>query len=242
MKKPRYLQVAQDVETQIRDGVFALGTLLPTENELCERYNVSRYTVREALRRLQMDGLISRRQGAGTVIEQIRPTAGYEQAIDTIDDLLQYAIDSVFRFTSDGAVAVDLETAQVLHCRPGHIWLKLHGLRRLPNSPRPVCLTEVYIDARFSDALTQLERDHGPLFQQLERLYGVHADSITQEIQAVALSAGQARRLGAETGAPGLRIVRRYRDAQGEVFEISVSHHVGDQFTYTMHLDKQGAR
>ena len=42
---------------EVGDGKFPIGSMLPTELELCERFDVSRYTIREALRRLEEIGL-----------------------------------------------------------------------------------------------------------------------------------------------------------------------------------------
>ncbi|RYG99361.1 MAG: GntR family transcriptional regulator, partial [Alphaproteobacteria bacterium] len=64
---PLYAQVAGTLKEEIVSGAWPVGSLLPTEDELCARFSVSRYTVREALRRLREDGLVSSRQGAGTV-------------------------------------------------------------------------------------------------------------------------------------------------------------------------------
>lgn len=65
---PRYLQVARELRQDIVDGVYPVGSQLPTEHELCERFSVSRYTVREALRRLRDDHLIESRPRAGTLV------------------------------------------------------------------------------------------------------------------------------------------------------------------------------
>ena len=65
-KRPRYRQVAEKLKSAIEAGEYPVGSLLPTESELCASFNISRYTAREALRRLAEMGLVSRRQGAGT--------------------------------------------------------------------------------------------------------------------------------------------------------------------------------
>ena len=62
----RYLQIARTLRKEIVDGVYPVGSQLPTEHELCERFAVSRYTVREALRRLREDNLVASRPRAGT--------------------------------------------------------------------------------------------------------------------------------------------------------------------------------
>jgi len=62
----RYLQIARTLRKEIVDGVYPVGSQLPTEHQLCQRFDVSRYTVREALRRLREDNLVAtRRDGLG---------------------------------------------------------------------------------------------------------------------------------------------------------------------------------
>ena len=63
----RYLQVARALRKEIVDGVYPVGSQLPTEHQLCERFSVSRYTIREALRRLRDDNLVASRPRAGTL-------------------------------------------------------------------------------------------------------------------------------------------------------------------------------
>ncbi|WP_439534750.1 GntR family transcriptional regulator [Polymorphobacter sp.] len=63
--EPRYQQVAEALRAGILDGTLAEGTQLPTEASLCASYGISRFTAREALRRLQGEGLIRRRRGSG---------------------------------------------------------------------------------------------------------------------------------------------------------------------------------
>jgi GntR family transcriptional regulator len=67
-----------------------VGSLLPTELELSERYGVSRHTIRIALRELQDLGLVSRRKKVGTRVEAIAPTSNYLQSITSIEDLVQF--------------------------------------------------------------------------------------------------------------------------------------------------------
>ena len=60
---PRYHQISNILTERIELGRYAIGDLLPTEQDLCAEFDVSRYTIREALRRLTEAGLVRRRQG-----------------------------------------------------------------------------------------------------------------------------------------------------------------------------------
>jgi DNA-binding GntR family transcriptional regulator len=68
MKQHRYERIAQLLEERIASGSVAVGETLPTEAQLCQRYAVSRYTAREALRRLRDAGLITRRPRTGSTV------------------------------------------------------------------------------------------------------------------------------------------------------------------------------
>ncbi|MGM2880247.1 GntR family transcriptional regulator, partial [Bacillus cereus group sp. BC57] len=86
----RYAQVARDLSERIASGEYAVGGLLPTELELCERYGVSRHTVRAAIAELQQSGLVSRRKKVGTRVEAAQPHAHYRQALTSLEDLVQF--------------------------------------------------------------------------------------------------------------------------------------------------------
>ena len=64
--EPRYMALARQLAKEIRKGKYPVDTLLPTEAELTTKYGLSRFTVREAIRQLQSQGLVFRRQGVGT--------------------------------------------------------------------------------------------------------------------------------------------------------------------------------
>ena len=66
--EPLYLQLTDALIAQVKDGVYADGSLLPSERELCESYNVSRTTVRQALHELAAKGYTKSIHGKGTVL------------------------------------------------------------------------------------------------------------------------------------------------------------------------------
>ena len=65
---PVFVRVAHQILTAIRDGSFPAGDRLPSEQLLCERFGVSRPSLREALSALQFAGYLASKQGFGTVV------------------------------------------------------------------------------------------------------------------------------------------------------------------------------
>ena len=90
------------------------------------------------------------------------------------------------------------------------------------------------------EAATRVSPNEDTIFRQLERLSGIKIAQVTQDIQAVVASAEVARLLGLTKRAPCLRILRCYKDADGQILEISANHHPGERFAYSMHIEVEG--
>ena len=65
---PLYKQLMQKLRTDIQSGVYPVHSRIPSEQELCQTYQVSRVTVRKALAELTQEGLLKRHQGKGTFV------------------------------------------------------------------------------------------------------------------------------------------------------------------------------
>lgn len=70
---PRYLQVAQLLRQEIMAGHYPPGTMLPGENALTARYEVSASTVRLAVSVLREEGLVETRRGSGSFVRSVPP-------------------------------------------------------------------------------------------------------------------------------------------------------------------------
>jgi len=67
---PKYQTVADSMRQEIESGQYSERQLLPTEQVLCQRFQISRQTVRRALSLLEDEGLITRRQGSGSRLRE----------------------------------------------------------------------------------------------------------------------------------------------------------------------------
>ena len=68
---PQYKRIYEILRKHIVEGVYDEGDLLPSENELCNIYGLTRPTVRQALSELVQDGYISKQQGKGSIVNKI---------------------------------------------------------------------------------------------------------------------------------------------------------------------------
>lgn len=235
---PRYLELAGELREFIMAGRFANGGQFPTETELCKQYSVSRFTVREALRKLQAEGLIARKRGSGTTVQPAAARGGaLHQPLSNVGEILQYGRGSEVTYLEQDAGPLPTIVAEQIAESTSGTWRRFHGVRRTSGDAPPLATTDAFFHERLGDAVDRIDLAAGTMFSQIEQLAGVRIGKITQDIQAVAANKVIAGELGISKGDPVLRILRCYLDPAGAVFEISVSHHPGARFAYAMHID-----
>src|SRR6201996_7708963 len=138
---PLYLQLVHALKEEIVSGVHPVGSQLPTEEELCARFSVSRYTVREALRRLREDNLVASRQGAGTVVVAPRPSDSFVHEVMSINDLVAFATGVRFAVDAIEMIEIDDKLSVRTGIAVGEEWLAVRGFRHTEGSELPVCWT-----------------------------------------------------------------------------------------------------
>ena len=98
---PKYLAIAAWMKKNIQSNHFKYGEKLISENQLCEKFSVSRQTARQAVATLEQEGLVTRRQGSGTYINRLNPTN--KPATHHIGVITTYLDDHVFPYIISGA-------------------------------------------------------------------------------------------------------------------------------------------
>jgi GntR family transcriptional regulator len=229
---PRYRQIASLLRKRITSGKLKPGDLLPTEMELCRTFGISRHTAREALRLLSVDGLIERRRGAGTIVT-LPGQATFAQALSDFEALLQYARNARLEITSECEANEDAIRKLGLSGK----YRQFVGFRREGRKP-PQAITTVFIRRLFAPDAETIAGLDGSISEWIEQTHGVKVLRVNQRMEAVALSAGDAKRLGVDPGFPALRTVRRYRDASGDQILVSESLHPAGRFAYDMELKR----
>lgn len=98
---PKYQSIADALRQEIENGQYSNQQLLPTEQLLCRRFQISRQTVRRALSLLESEGLITRRQGSGSRLrEHKEPEALLNCSIAVVTTYISdYIFPSILRGT-----------------------------------------------------------------------------------------------------------------------------------------------
>jgi GntR family transcriptional regulator len=225
----RYQQIMQSIAEDISSGRVALGERLPTEPELCERYDAGRHTIREAVRGLVDIGMVERRPRVGTRVISAEPIAGYRWLPGSAADISANVSASRIVRPRSSVVTADEPTARRLGCTAGDRWFRFAGPRILRESAAaPVCFSEQYVP--------DTPRARRTITTGAFSVRDMAGQVVEQEIRADLLDSEQAEALDASPGSAALVVVRRHRDADGTLIAVGIHTHPADRFSITMTL------
>jgi GntR family transcriptional regulator len=214
---PLYRRVSQALATEISKKQLSPGTAIESEQSLCERFNVSRITVRKALDELVALGLVVRRRGVGTFVQEqslanwsITLTGVIEDVITPVH--LDISSDGLRPLPDDLARLADLATTTKMQCFEGTNLIKpetplLHVAFYFP----PPIAAQLSADAL---------RGSVQAIKLVQELTGAKISHATQTLDAKNATPHIAKALRIPVGQAVLRVIRVYYDIDHKPVEL----------------------
>ena len=236
--KPRYAELGDLLREAIERGDYPVGGLLPTELELCGRFEVSRHTARAALAQLITAGLVSRRPGAGTRVIAQHEAMRYQHSIDTVDTLIQYGNETRLKVLSGERRVADQPLALKLEIAKGKEYVHLVALRLEEPTREPIAITEMFVPLRRGVPAEKL-LDLTTAARTVARfLDPTRLSCVEQVFDATSFSTNDAKLLGIKRSEPAMRVQRRYRNSSNQLLMLAISLHPPGRFAYGMVLSR----
>jgi GntR family transcriptional regulator len=169
---PLWAQLEAQLKQRLEAGEFT--ERFPTDTELVDEYQVSRHTVREAIRHLNRTGILRRERGRGTVVNR----AEFEQPLGALYSLFRSIESSGAEQRSD-VLALREETDEVaaeqLEVAPDTPLVFLERLRRAGGEP--LAIDRTWIPMSIGAPLLDSNFERTALYDEMERLCGVRPDA-----------------------------------------------------------------
>ena len=223
---PLYKQLMARLRRDITEGVYPIHSRIPSEQQLCDTYQVSRVTVRKALNDLTQEGLLVRQQGKGTFVSLPRIQKNLRE-INSFHSACRMLGCTAGTRMIHRQLTLPTEEDAFLNLQEGEQVIEIARLRLADDLP--VMLEINRFPARF-DFLLKAELS-GSLYTLLES-EGVEAQQATHDISLCYATAQQAKLLELEPGAALLQLDEQIFDQHGQ--PLHRSHQVirGDRFTF----------
>lgn len=150
-------RVADSIERGIADGLYALGTKLPGENEIAETYRVNRHTVRRALAALAERGLVRAERGSGTYVEAPRLAYPLRSRTRFSEHVAAGGREASGELIASSMEPATRELASRLNVKTGTMLLRLDSRRFADKTPLSTGTTYLVAD-RFINGAKVYER------------------------------------------------------------------------------------
>ena len=236
---PLYTQLIKLIKGCIEDGSLAVGDMLPSELEICEHFDISRSTARQALLSLEKEGLLVRERGRGTFVSKPKINHGLGNIYDfgaelrSIGVALRTKVLAFERLEAPGA-----ELSRRLGLKKGEGIYKIVRLRIAESEP--LILETMFVPMKYCPRLTRETVEQGSLHRRIFEHSGIVPSQAVETYNCAVIDKNEAALMKCKPGSSAFFIQRTSRGEDGEIFEISVMLLRGDRCKYEIEMAQDG--
>ncbi|MCX5202209.1 GntR family transcriptional regulator [Streptomyces sp. NBC_00237] len=234
-KLPLWYQVSQSLRASILGRTPDASLRLPTEEQLAAHYGVSVLTMRQALKELESEGLISRHRRRGTFIEPGARRGAPRRLIGSIDAIVAQQSGEPTTLLSHGPVAVPGDLAE--HFPDVDRVMTYRRLRRDADTGEPTNWAENAVRPEIGDRLKADDLERWPMTKVLRDVVGVRISRITDTIEARLADPETAGLLGVPLCSPILHYTGVTYDVEGRVVDVARIRYRGDRFSFSVTVE-----
>ncbi len=220
VEAPKYVRLAQTIQSRIEDGTYAPGSRVPSENQLVQAFGMSRPTVVRALELLKRDGWLESRQGYGTIVRG-RPAVVEQKDRRGTEALTRDESQASGRLVAVEDTPVPARVASVLGLPKRALVLIRRFL--VEEDGEPIELVSSYFPAGLVDGTELANPDplSGGTRAHLEARKKVRFDHVTERVSARLPEPSEAELLDLPAGVPVLSVLVIAYDASGQALQVS---------------------
>ncbi len=232
----RHKQLSDWLRGKIEAGIFTADEKLPSENQLCTRFGVSRITVRRALQTLDSEGLIYRQQGLGSFVAGKQLRQGLVRLTSFVEDMTLAGLKAsseTLHFTPEKPPA---DVAAHLELAPEVSVIRLDRLR-LGNG-KPIAFDQTWLPAFYAQLLEGYDLKQETIFHILETYYQIPVTSGLYRIEAVNATSDIAKHLNVAKGTALLLIERTSLSHGNKRIYFQRRYYRSDRVAYELALER----
>ncbi|MER8234491.1 GntR family transcriptional regulator [Streptomyces sp. NPDC101490] len=234
-KLPLWYQVSQSLRASILGRVPDAPLRLPTEEQLAAHYGVSVLTMRQALKELEAEGLISRHRRRGTFIEPGARRSTPRRLLGSIDAIVAQQSGERTTVLGHGVEPVPGELAEHFPGVPEV--MAYRRLRRDGESGEPTNWAENAVLPELGAAIDPADLERWPMTKVLRDVVGVRISRITDTVEARLADPETAGLLQVPLLSPILHYTGVTYDEDGRVVDVARIRYRGDRFSFTVTVE-----
>jgi GntR family transcriptional regulator len=234
---PLYAQLESILADEIAGGTFSPGSRLPNEEQLVERYAVSRTTVRQTIQNLVRRGLIEIRRGKGTFVLQPKITQELTELSGFVEDMQSLGRQASARLLGKETVPANESVARQLAINAGTPVVRIQRVRLADNSP--LSFDETYLPREIGERILDNDLETEPIFSLLEQKYDTPLLEAEYRLEAVSADTTVARALGIAASSPIFLIERTSYTTDHQPIDYEKLYYCGDHIRFVTRLARR---
>ncbi len=231
---PIYLQLANILEKRIIDGVYKVGSKIPSEGQLAADFHINRNTIRQAISVLVQKGLLEKQKGVGTFVKRtttLHPIHRLGKMTSFVDDFEMNHVDIEDIITAKDIIKAPSGLAEKLMIETGAKIIMLERIRIADKTPF-LLERQFYSYEKFS-GLMEMEIK-GSMYKLLTENFNADLHHSIQTIKAVKPAKEIAQRLQISRAIPCIMLESLAYTSGDICIEILRSYYRGDRYVFTV--------
>jgi len=233
---PLYFQLKNIIENQINSGELKPGDKIASENRLCEQYQVSRTTARQAITELVNSGKIVRTQGRGSFVTQYPINKPPYRLTGFTADMKKQGFHPSSKMLQFKVLMPSPEVARMLKISPSEAIIYIKRLRYIDGHVMGIEYTHMPFN-RFSGLLEE-NLENNSLYETLINKFNTVPSRVAITFEAVICDEDLCKLLQATKETPFLHISDITFDQNDQLIEYSTTYYRGDRYTFQVELNK----
>lgn len=232
---PLYFQLKEMIVEEIKSGQYEVDSLIPTEKELSERFDISRTTVRQAITELVQEGWLYRVKSKGTFIARQKIRQDFLQRLETFaEQMNRIGMEPSTEVLEYQIVKASKEVAEKLQMEEGDQVFYL--FRRRFGDKEPVVTVETYLPYERCSFIKDYDFNKLSLYDSLSTHDETRIHSATRIIEAVEATSRDVRYLNIRKGAPIQLSYTVGFNADAVPLEYSIARYRGDMSSFQINV------
>lgn len=234
--KPLYAQLEEIMRNKIEHGEWSPNNSIPSENEFCRIYGVSRMTARSVITLLVREGLLYRVPGKGTFVADRKITTGPLSYTGIREQLEQQGYETSTKIIAIEKQSASKQIAAKLEMEEGSPVYYLERVRYVKHEPISIHVS--YMPSMLCEGLERQDLEGEQLCHILDREYNLKRGKVIETLESIVARASEAKLLAVKPGHPLLLLEDTISSPDGRPFEYSRVLFRGDKIKLRLEFSK----
>lgn len=233
---PLYFQLKTIIESRIAAGEFNPGDKIPSENQLCVDYGVSRTTARQAIAELSNNGKLVRTQGRGTFVAHQHSDRLLYRLTGFSSDMKKQGFSPSSKVLEFRVIIPTLDIAKILQKNPTDAVIYIKRLRFIDG--QVMGFEKTYLPFMRFSTLTKEDIENNTLYETLINKFETVPTRTLINFEAIRCNDKMCKLLEITPDTPILHMSDVTYDQNDHLFEYSRTYYRGDYYSFHVEINK----